>query len=569
MDWQSILQTASGLLGGLALFIYGMNLMSEGLQKAAGEKMRSILRFLTRNPIIGVLAGALVTSVLQSSSATTVMVIGFVSAGLMTLPQSISVILGANIGTTMTAQLLAFKISDYIWPIVFIGFLIYFFPKKIKIKNIGQSIFAFGLLFVGIDVMGSVMSPLATSPFFTNLMEQVSEIPVLGLLLGTIMTMVVQSSSATIAVLQNFASQPGIDGIHSAVGLIGAIPILLGDNIGTTITALFASIGQSKNAKRSAVAHTVFNVTGSIAFLMIIPWYAKFVTWISIKGNELDIISRQIANAHTIFNTICTLLWLPFIWVLVKIVTFIIPGKDDDQLVDEAIPRYLDERIFHQPVFAMHLISQEINRCIDMATLMLDSAKATLLQKNAAMVEDVKKNGKNINALKNEIVKYISSMFSAGATTELQIIQMTGLMYAISEIDRIGMRCLEIANNAQDIFDHNYSLSNSALSEIDSAFIMIQTMFSDTTKALVSGDIQLAKEALDLCENVHEIEQTLNNNHVKRLLGGDCKPEYTSMYTSLLHSITSMSSNCASILEMVTEGVHLFMYSDEEEPSVA
>ncbi len=321
------LETVFGLLGGLAIFIYGMNLMSEGLQKAAGERMKKILGILTKNPVMGVLAGAFVTAVLQSSSATTVMVIGFVSAGLMTLPQAISIILGANIGTTMTAQLIAFKIDDLVWPIVFVGFVIFFFAKKEKLKNIGQTVFAFGLLFVGIITMGDVMKPLAESPIFLTMIEKVSDIPVLGVAVGTLMTLVVQSSSATIAVLQNFAIQPGADGAASVIGLAGAIPILLGDNIGTTITALIASVGQSVNAKRTAVAHSVFNITGSILFLCILPVFTRFVQWISPKGAEVEVISRQIANAHTVFNIANTLLWLPMIWLMVKIVKAIVPGR--------------------------------------------------------------------------------------------------------------------------------------------------------------------------------------------------------------------------------------------------
>mgnify|MGYP000492773480 FL=1 len=320
-----------GLIGGLALFLYGMNSMSDALQKAAGEGMKKILSFLTKNAVMGALAGALVTAVLQSSSATTVMVIGFVSAGLMSLPQAISVVFGANIGTTMTAQLMAFKISNYIYPIIFLGFMLNFASKKEKIKNIGMVIFSFGLLFEGIEIMGGVMKPLASSPFFVDMMGRVSHIPVLGVLLGAGMTLVVQSSSATIAVLQNFASQAGPDGVTSVIGLTGAIPILLGDNIGTTITALLASIGQSKNAKRTALAHSVFNITGSIVFLFLIPVLAGFVRFISPKGPELEVISRQIANAHTTFNVVCTLIWLPLIPVTVKIVTFLVRGQDQQE----------------------------------------------------------------------------------------------------------------------------------------------------------------------------------------------------------------------------------------------
>ena len=298
----NVFQMVITLLGGLALFIYGMNLMSDGLQKAAGEKMQKILALLTKNPVLGVLAGALCTAVLQSSSATTVMVLGFVSAGLMNLRQAISIILGANIGTTITAQLIAFQIGDYAWLFIAVGFILYFFIKKEQVVNIGQTIFAFGMLFVGINIMGDTMKPLADSPFFIDLMLQVQDIPVLGVLLGTGMTVVVQSSSATIAVLQNLAATAGPDGISSIIGLQGALPILFGDNIGTTITALLASIGGTLNAKRSAAAHVIFNITGTFIFIWFIPWYAKFIAFISPAGPEVEVIARQIANAHMCFN---------------------------------------------------------------------------------------------------------------------------------------------------------------------------------------------------------------------------------------------------------------------------
>ncbi len=321
-------KTLFGLFGGLALFLYGMDKMSDGLQKAAGSKMQKILARLTSDPILGALAGALVTAVLQSSSATTVMVIGFVSAGLMTLPQAISVIFGANIGTTMTAQLLAFKISDYIHPILFLGFVLGFLGKKERVKNVGSVIFSFGLLFEGIEIMGDVMKPLASSQVFLDLMGRVADIPLLGTLLGSVMTLVVQSSSATIAVLQNFASQAGPDGVSSVIGLAGAIPILLGDNIGTTITALLASIGQSRDAQRTAVAHSLFNLSGSVVALLLLPAFTRFIVWISPVGPEVNVISRQIANAHTAFNVFCTLIWLPLIPVMVKLVKWLIRGGE-------------------------------------------------------------------------------------------------------------------------------------------------------------------------------------------------------------------------------------------------
>lgn len=311
--------------GGLALFLSGMRLMSDSLQKAAGEKMKKILTVLTGNPVKGVLCGALVTAVLQSSSATTVMAIGFVSAGMMTLPQAIAVIFGANIGTTMTAQLIAFDLGEYVYVLIFAGFMVSFLARKEKAKQIGYTLLGFGILFLGIETMSTAMNPLAKSQFFISMITKFRKIPVLGLLAGTGMTLVVQSSSSTIAVLQNLARQAGPDGVHSLIGLNGAIPILLGDNIGTTITAVLASIGQSKDCKRVALAHCIFNVSGSVLFLFFINPYADLIRMLSPEGPELMIISRQIANAHTGFNLIMTMIWTPLIHVMEKIVTKLIP----------------------------------------------------------------------------------------------------------------------------------------------------------------------------------------------------------------------------------------------------
>ena len=333
------------LLGGLCLFIYGMNFMSDGLQKAAGEKMKSILAMLTRNVFIGVLAGAAATAVLQSSGAVTVMVIGFVSAKLMTLRQAISIIMGANIGTCVTAQLVAFKIGDYAWIFVIIGFIMYFFlSNKEKVMEFGQAIFAFGILFTGLNLMSDAMGPLAQSPVFSELMLKVADVPILGVIVGAVMTTVVQSSSASIAVLQNLAATAGPDGISSLIGLVGAIPILFGTNIGSTTTALLASIGGTTSAKRTAFSHTIFNIVGTLIFIWFTPLIADFVVMISPTGDELDVISRQIANAHLCFNVATTLLFLPLIGVLEKVVTKLVPEKVQKEDPMGAI--YMDYNVF-------------------------------------------------------------------------------------------------------------------------------------------------------------------------------------------------------------------------------
>ncbi len=321
---EELLQIGLGLFGGLALFLYGMNLMSSNLQEAAGERMRAILAAVTKNPLLGVLAGAVATAVLQSSSATTVMAIGFVAAGLMGLRQAIPIIMGANIGTTITAQIIAFKLSDYVLGIVLTGFILMQLGRQGQLKFIGTAVFGFGLLFLGIDTMGAVMKPLASNPVFTDMIAQVAGVPVLGVVVGTVMTLVVQSSSATIAVLQNFAATPGPDGA-SIIGLNGAIPILLGDNLGTTITALLAAVGQSRDAKRLALSHCIFNLSGCLLFVGLVGPFASVVAAIPPAGPEVEVIARQIANAHTLFNVTMTVLWLPFVSLMARIVMVLLP----------------------------------------------------------------------------------------------------------------------------------------------------------------------------------------------------------------------------------------------------
>lgn len=302
--------------------------MSEALQQAAGERLRRALAALTRTPLTGALAGMAVTAVMQSSSATTVMVIGFVSAGLLELPQAVAVIFGANIGTTVTAQLLAFRVEEMLGLVLFWGFFLCAVARTERGRQMGTAVFSFGLLFAGMEQIQSVVEPLALRPEFEAWMAQVREKPLWGLLLGLGMTLVVQSSSATIALLQNVARQAGPDGIHSVLGLAGAVPVLLGDNIGTTVTALLACIGQGKDAARAALAHSCFNLSGSLLAAVLLPWFVRLVELISPKGPELEVISRQIANAHTAFNVCCALLWLPFLPWMVRLVCALVPEKE-------------------------------------------------------------------------------------------------------------------------------------------------------------------------------------------------------------------------------------------------
>lgn len=553
-----------GLAGGLALFLYGMNSMSDALQKAAGEKMKKILEFLTKNPIMGVLAGALVTAVLQSSSATTVMVIGFVSAGLMSLPQAISVIFGANIGTTMTAQLMAFKITDYIYPIIFVGFMLYFASKKEKVKNVGLVIFSFGLLFEGIEIMGSVMKPLANSPIFVELMAKVSDIPVLGVLLGAVMTLVVQSSSATIAVLQNFASQPGPDGVTSVIGLAGAIPILFGDNIGTTITALLASIGQSKNAKRTALAHSIFNITGSIVFLFLIPVLAKFVQFISPKGPEVEVISRQIANAHTTFNVVCTLVWLPLIPLMVKIVTTIVRG-DDTKKVHSYEPQYLDDKMIGQPIPAMYMVSNEINRIATSTEKMLKILKEIVSGDNKEETKSLfKKYHDAIKTLQDAIVTYISKLFTGGALTEVQAERVAGYLAIANNIDRIADRCGDVVDIYERIGTSEKILSEQAKEELAQCVTIAEELFEQAITAVATDNVDQAEQVIQDKKRMRKAQKKSTKKHLERLQENLCDPELTRAYSGILLNLDRVADNCTGIAEEALDRVTYVRFDTEE-----
>ena len=558
------MQIVFGLLGGLAVFIYGMNLMSESLQKAAGEKMKSILALLTKNRIMGVIAGALVTAVLQSSSATTVMAIGFVSAGLMSLPQAISIIFGANIGTTMTAQIIAFKITDYIYAFIFVGFILTFVCKSERIKSIGQTIFAFGLLFLGIETMGDVMKPLASSPVFTDLIGKVSGIPVLGLLLGTAMTLVVQSSSATIAVLQNFAAQPGVDGVTSILGLVGAIPILLGDNIGTTITALLASLGQSRDAKRTAIAHTIFNLSGSLVFIWFVKPYAALIQAISPKGPEVEVISRQIANAHTLFNLTMTVVWVCLLGLMVKIVMWLIPDAKDAK-VNPLQPAFLDKKVIGQPTVALKLVAKEVLHCSGMVKNMLKDLAGLSKSEDPALVGKIKEQGQTLHSLMEAINDYLAELFSAGVLTELQATQTAKLMHVCGDVERMGELAADLTDVIAGKIELKYSFSEEAMEDLRKSLNQISKMYGDAMRALEQGEPEEPEKLIRRREKVMDLDINMRKAHMDRVNKGKCKAKLSAPFTRLLHCVDRMGNSCVNLADMAMEHMNFGYFLDMED----
>lgn len=562
-----LMSTLLGLFGGLAIFIFGMNMMSESLQKVAGNKMKKVIGFLTMNPVMGVLAGVITTAVLQSSSATTVMVIGFVSAGLMTLKQGISVILGANIGTTMTAQLIAFNISDYVYLVVFVGFVIAFIAKSETVKNIGNSIFGFGLLFTGIETMSSVMKPLADSQVFVDMISYVADIPVLGVAVGTVMTLVVQSSSATIAVLQNFASQAGPDGVSSIIGLAGAIPILLGDNIGTTITAVIACVGQSRNAKRVALSHCLFNISGAFIFIWFTKPYAAFIQMISPSGPEVEVISRQIANAHTCFNVVMTCIWLPLIWLLVKIVMMILPEKKDEKM-DKLNPLYLDGHLILQPTAALEMTAREIMHCSEMVGRIIPACGQAFTRDNKAELDKLENEIKAISSINDAIMKYLANVFAAGVITEKQSAKTSKLMNVLAEIDRINGQCRMMVLYAREKNEKNYAYSDDAMSDIAAELEDVGNIYESAFDMIKTGNTEKIDKFIKNREKITDLDIELRKRHFDRIKEGKCDSGLTAPYTRILSVIYRISNSCLNIAEAAKDdkvSLHDFLTNDDPE----
>lgn len=568
------IQIVFGLLGGLAVFIYGMNMMSECLQKAAGEKMKKILSLLTRNPVMGALAGMLVTAVLQSSSATTVMAIGFVSAGLMTLPQAISIIFGANIGTTMTAQLIAFKLSDYIYAIIFIGFIVYFISKSERVKNIGMTIFAFGLLFLGIETMGTVMKPLASSPVFTELIGKVADIPILGVAVGALMTLVVQSSSATIAVLQNFAAQPGADGVTSIIGLAGAIPILFGDNIGTTITALLASIGQPKDAKRTALAHCIFNISGCFLFIWFVKPLAAFIQYISPKGPEIEVISRQIANTHTFFNLVMTLIWVPLVGVMVKIVMRLIPDGEVKE-VNVVQPKFLDNKLISQPTVALQLAVRELMNCGEQVGVTLKKAAEKIDSGDGASVEEFVKSREVTAELTGKITDYLAEMAAAGVMTEQQAARAAELQYVLIDIDRISELTKNVAVSMQteklvkkdkkSAKEERVQFSQEASKDIQKSMELVSEMYNMVMKMVNNEEANEAENLVKMKEKIRKMDGDIRKGHIKRVHKGKCKAGLTAAFNEILHNVERIGNSCVNLADAAEDGVRFSTFLREME----
>jgi phosphate:Na+ symporter len=553
-----VFKAVIGTVGGLGLFLFGMGFMSEGLKKAAGRKLRRIVESLTKKPLIAFFVGAGVTALVQSSSATTVMVIGFVNAALLTLKQAICVIIGTNVGTTATAWLVsisgigAFKITIYALPAVGIGFLMMTLGRTRKVKNIGQIILGFGILFVGIDFMKDAFSPLENSKRVQELFVSLGRQPIFAILAGTIVTMLLQSSSAAVAIVQLLAMK-GAFGNDWNVVLNVAIPFVLGSNIGTTITAQLAALQANINAKRTAWAHTIFNVLGSaIAYPFVyLGLFGALVNIVAPWKMGPTTIAGSIAIAHTIFNVVNSGIFLPMSGLLEKFVVKLVPAKKGDL---KAEPVVLEEHLLDTPVLALEQAKREIIR-------MAKTAKNAVMQSVNGIVEDdrrkleiVRQIEDYIDEFQYEITSYLSVLSRKQLSDEVSI-ELPVLLHSVNDLERIGDHTVNIVEIAERKIERKLSFSNSALIEIDQLTHETEQMLDYIIEALEKGNIEAAKSALLNEKNVNQMQMDFRRSHVERMSEGVCAPEAGLIFIDLVDNIEKIGDHLTNIAQAIIGGL--------------
>ncbi|MDC3413375.1 Na/Pi cotransporter family protein [Aquibacillus sp. 3ASR75-11] len=526
-------------IGGLGIFLLGIKYMGEGLQKSAGDRLKDILDRFTSNPIMGVFAGLLVTILIQSSSGTTVLTVGLVNAGFMTLRQAIGVIMGANIGTTVTAFIIGIDIQAYALPILAVGALLLFFFKNNRITNIGQTLFGFGSLFYGLELMGSGMKPLRYVESFQDLTVSMSDNPVLGVVVGTIFTVVVQSSSATIGILQSLFEQGAID-------INAALPVLFGDNIGTTITAVLAAIGASVAAKRAALTHVIFNVVGSTVFLLFLGLYTAFIGYLQTELGLSD--KMTIAFAHGIFNVTNTVVQLPFIAGLALIVTKLIPGEDS---IVEYKPMHLDPIFIQQsPSVALDQAKEEVIRMGEYATKGLEETSLYLNNNQRKHADVALQIEGALNNLDRKITDYLVEL-SGTSFSDAESTKHSALMDSVRDIERIG----DHFENIVELIDYKISnkvlITEQAQDDLNEMFDLTIITVKQALKSLESMDREAALAVMQKEDKIDQMERAFRKKHIIRLNEGLCTGPAGIVFVDIISNLERVGDHAVNIAEEV------------------
>ena len=534
-------QMAFTFLGGLGLFLFCIKYMGDGLQIAAGDRLKYILDKYTTSPFLGVLVGIFVTALIQSSSGTSVITIGLVGAGLLTLRQAIGIIMGANIGTTITTFIIGFNISTYALPILFIGAFCLFFVKIEKVNNVGRILFGFGGVFFSLTLMSGAMAPLKYLPAFKDVMVSLSGNPILGVFIGTTITVLVQASSATISILQNIY-QEGL------IPLKAALPVLFGDNIGTTITAIIAVIGSNTSAKRLAASHVMFNVVGTVIFLIFLTPFSMFVA----KMEQILHLNPKmaIAFAHGSFNMMTTVLLFPFIGVLEYLVVKIIKDKKEDE--EEAYKTTLDPALITAPVIALGQVKQELLTMTGFALKNFKTSVSYFFDRDEKLFEKVEKREEKINTVDQEITKYLA-LLSKQDFGEKEGEEIATYLDLCRDIERVGDHAHGIVKDVKYGISKKFKFSDTAYAEIRELEEIVENMIATATIALKESSIDKAVEVIDLHNKEREKEKKIRKNHIKRLSEQTCEIKAGLSFVDLVLHFTRIADHTRNIAERVLE----------------
>lgn len=536
LNWQEMLFQ---FLGGLGIFLFAIKYMGDGLQKAAGNKLRDILDKYTTNPFMGVLVGIIVTVLIQSSSGTTVITVGLVSAGFMSLRQAIGVIMGANIGTTITAFIIGLDVGAYALPVMAVGAFLIFFFKKNEIKNVGEVIFGFGGLFLGLELMSGGMKPLQELESFAELTVSMSDQPLLGVVVGTVFTLVVQSSSATVGILQGLYAENLVD-------LQAALPILFGDNIGTTITAVLASIGASVAAKRAAATHVLFNIVGTVIFLILLVPFTAYVEYLS---SLLALENKmQIAFAHGSFNIANTIIQFPLIGAWAYLVTKLIPGED---VIIEYKPKHLDYHFIEQsPAVAIGQAKEEVIRMGDFSVQGLNEAYKYLKTGNKKHAETGYQLEDAINNLDRRITDYLIEVSSV-SISPIESARHITLMETVRDIERIG----DHFENIIELIDYRdvnrVDLTEDAMGDLSDMFTLTIETVQKAIDSLDKNDMDLARTVAEQEDLIDKMERTFRKNHILRLTEGTCTVQGGMIFVDIVSNLERIGDHAVNIAETI------------------
>jgi phosphate:Na+ symporter len=525
----------AGLFGGLGLFLYSIQMMASGMQKVAGDNLRRILEILTGTPLAGVLTGIAVTVMVQSSSTTTVMLVGFVNAGLMSLSQAFSAIMGANIGTTITAQIVSFNFGLLIFPSIGIGGLLNFFGRRKVYRYLGQTILGLGLLFLGMQIMSEAMFPLRDNAVFLNMLVKFGKKPLLGILFAALFTALIQSSSAMTGIVVALTLQ-------NLLTLESALPLILGTNVGTCITAVLACLGTSLSARRAVFSHVIFNILGVVLASVFIKPFTALVLLTSSS------VVRQVANAHTLFNVLNTVIMFPFFKYFVSFVQWAVPGEEP--AIDLG-PKYLDKRMLKTPPVAIEASRMELIRMANMAREMVKEAMDVFYNGNLKKIPQILQMEELVDGLEKEINVYLREL-SQHSLNHQQSKNVSGVMSAANDLERIGDHACNIVYLSEMMIEDKLPVTPKAKEEIFSFFVEVDGMLGEAIIALMGENDRVARAVIKRDSIVDERERILRRNHIDRVNRRECLPQAGVVYLDILSNLERVGDHAVNLAQMIT-----------------